>query len=206
MRNGDVADHGGAIYSDEELSVVDCRIENSSAQLNGGGIYSTGLAGQGSLTLTATLLTSNSANLGGGAIYSQGVELVLQDSSVTANTSVRTGGGIHVDRAALTIQGGEFRENSVIGDDRPRGGGVYVFNAAVPPSAIKISDVEFTRNSVAGVQESRGQGGGLHCEGSATTAGWPVLEVTSVAMALNRSDGVRARRRTVLFRQCVQSD
>ncbi|MCA9021529.1 MAG: hypothetical protein KDA74_15380, partial [Planctomycetaceae bacterium] len=167
------ADYGGAIYSNESLSIVESTITANKARIQGGGITTTGgkLFVNGSritannsydaggiyssssiVTLTATTLSHNEAIRFGGAILSFNSKLIVSYSNFTSNNATY-GGGIYSNSNSLTVTTSTFSKNVLwdYGDIRQtggHGGGLYIINSlglSIGPTT--ISDSSFFENS-----------------------------------------------------------
>jgi CSLREA domain-containing protein len=108
--NGDPGDRGGSIYNAKgTLSLFNSVITNSLSETDGGGI-----ASEGSLSLTATVVSNNdagdiSSGFGGG-IHTNGTALIT-NSEITSN-SANDGGGVLVIGAVTISQSSLTANNS----------------------------------------------------------------------------------------------
>jgi len=96
--DGTVNEHGGGIYSEGSVELLNCTIYGNTASGYGGGVYS-GV----SLAAANTTLSGNTAVSGdGGGIYVADGTASLVNCTVTANTA-ETGGGISKESGTLTL-------------------------------------------------------------------------------------------------------
>ena len=127
----------------KNITITGGRLNNSSLNNSGGGIYINGI-----LTLENSIVEGNSvfgSNSKGGGIYSAGFgELTLTDSIIRNNHSDNDGGGLY--RAWATnstnVTGCTFDNNTSDG----RGGGIY-FPDVNSGHKLDISDTLFSINS-----------------------------------------------------------
>lgn len=98
---------GGAILNQYGTLTLDrCTVENNNAYIGGGGIYN-----YGTLYITGGTVSDNETNFFGGGLLNVGTT-VIDNVRMTGN-SARNGGAIHNDNSAkLTINGGEFSNNT----------------------------------------------------------------------------------------------
>lgn len=141
---------GGAIFSQERLTVRDSVITGNSAQW-GGGIYNGEFAG---LTVLRSQITDNHAiepvpgAMGsGGALYNWGGSIDISDSTISGNDSVSHGGGIlNANHGTLAITRSTVSDNNAAAN----GGGLTNGDGNV-----EISNSTFSGN------EASGFGGGM---------------------------------------------
>ncbi len=180
---------GGAIASQENLTVTNSTISGNSAS-SGGAIHST----LGDLTVSDSTISGNVSIEAGGGIYirnlsSSGGNLTVLRSTISDNSSRHnTGGGIDFNAAStylkvLTITDSVINNNSAF-----VGGGIWATSATVTLTGSTISGNSADRNgggirnsngtltvigstitdNRAGVDDSGfgGGGGGIYCSGS----------------------------------------
>ena len=105
-------EHGGAIYTEGELSLQDCMLlENSAGR--GGAIYNAGM-----LSVTGSSFVDNSATTRGGAIHNAGV-LRVNASTFSDNSAEYDGGGI-ANYGDLQVSDSQWSGNSA-----DEGGAIY---------------------------------------------------------------------------------
>lgn len=122
---------GGAIYSNETLTLEDVRVAHNVATGSGGGIYSAGR-----LSLRNSTVASNSAANGGG-IADDGVsETSVVGSTVSGNAATNVGGGISRASGRLTLVNSTISGN--IGE--VAGAGIYTFNSVLVALGSTILD------------------------------------------------------------------
>lgn len=160
------SESGGAIYSAENLNLVDVTIRDNAAGNDGGGIYSSGqlaindstltgnTAGQrgggitsasGALSVTTTTLHDNTAGSNGGALFSESSDTTITSSTLSENYAAVSGGGVFLLDSSAGSSHPSFIYNSTISGNTAGGenasyaaGGVHVF-AAKPPFATRQS-------------------------------------------------------------------
>lgn len=176
--------HGGAIYAEGTLDLVDVTVTANSSTFDGGGVALRGGVG----FFERVDLVANEGRFGG-AVYANSDEnsaVVLDMVEVTATDNVATGGGgmwLEGDRddfpATYSIVDGSFARNETTSDD---GGGVYHKGHN---STLTILRGWFSHNVAA-------EDGGAIAN-AATGYGEPVLEIrrsTLFANAANRGGGM----------------
>jgi hypothetical protein len=170
LRNGKaVSGFGGAIYSNENLTLRDAVVRANVADRGGGGIAARG----GSLNVVNTTIAENQSSEGGGGIYgSSGVPLSLVGSSVIGNHTSRSnplnvsGGGIYA-LSALSVL------NSTIADNTADAGGGGISSQYGAPVTIRHSTI--TNNTAAIEMNTGGTGGGIEAEFSQVTLDHAIL-------------------------------
>ena len=114
--NGNIRDNeagvGGSVYNDGgELTLINCTIKDSFADLNGGAIYNN----NGKLTIISSNIINNSAVQYGGAIYSAGITNIeksyFTENHITAEKGV---GGAIACGGIANIQDTVFFKNYAI--------------------------------------------------------------------------------------------
>ena len=147
---------GGAILvGNENLSLNDMVIANSTAQGGGGGI-AIGRAGR--LTMDNSIVFGNSVQSDGGGLYLDGLAVAtIRNSSINVNQTTGSGeggGGIHLESDAfLTVESSTIAGNTTV----LSGGGIETLNATI-----------IVRNStISG--NSAGTGGGILMGGGSLT-------------------------------------
>ncbi len=148
---------GGAIYNDENLTLIDCVVHDNFAQ-DGGAI----MVAAGSLTVRRTEITNNRASNAGGGIWSFGWPVTIEDSTISGNLAQEHGGGIyHYLGSSLTVSGTTISGN-VADDDTDglgRGGGVFKAGGGM----------SITSSTISG-NTSGEDGGGIFSDTSSTIA------------------------------------
>jgi len=110
LTGGDVQRSGGAIRSQESLTITSSTISGNSARSGGG------VSAVGNLTVTSSTILGNSAGSGGG-VLAYG-DLTVTSSTISANSADREGGGIRA-HGDLTVTSSTISGNSA---DREGGG------------------------------------------------------------------------------------
>ena len=127
LTGGDSATAGGAISSEEKLSLKDVSIHDNASALSGGGIFSAG----GISIEESTISGNSSGDEGGGvAAVGDGTEIVFLSSTISGNTSVGDGGGLHfadLNPTKLRLEHSTVTQNIAGGT----GGGVYELNGVL---------------------------------------------------------------------------
>jgi predicted outer membrane repeat protein len=138
--------YGGAIsinqLSEGNVSIYDTTIQNNSAEVRGGGIFS-----NGSILISSTTVSANTAlTEEGGGVYSQG-ELIIQDSTLSDNVSAQWGGGVSAYQSTVTIIGTTIQENQ----NSASGGGL----------SSTFSTVDISGGSLIEGNTAQDEGGGI---------------------------------------------
>ncbi len=139
---------GGAILTQEQLTVSDCVITGNTAQW-GGGLYN---AEYGTLTVLRSQISGNHAiepipgALGsGGGLYNWGGDVSVLDSTITGNDSVTDAGGVrNANGGSLSILRSTISENTA----SDAGGGLRNDDG----------DVEISSSTISGNHADRGGG------------------------------------------------
>ncbi|MDX6587906.1 MAG: hypothetical protein QOI31_2379 [Solirubrobacterales bacterium] len=163
-------DGGGGIVMVAGGQIQDSRITGNTAGNFGGGLLIGPPLGN-TVTISRTTVSGNHAVLvsgtdaGGGGIAIPSGLAKITSSTISGNTSDRTGGGIRVTGANAELR----MENSTVADNdaREHGGGI---NAANGPT-IELEAVTIVRNDGDSDDDSVGSGGGVH---HVATAGFSV--------------------------------
>lgn len=131
---------------DGALTLEDVTLTGGTDPERGGGIEQIG----GSLALTRATLDGNRSSDGfGGQVYVRGVEVTIEDSTLTGGRAER-GGALFANGGSLTVRGSTFDKNAAReDDDRGLGGAIATENATVI-----LESSTFDDNRVVG-----GQGG-----------------------------------------------
>lgn len=146
LRGGDSAADGGAIFTDELLTLDDVVIEQNRSGGMGGAIYSTAM-----LTINSSTIDDNSADGDGGGVHSEG-GVVIDSSTVSNNSSGDEGGGISVagEGTDIVITSSTISGNTAEGD----GGGLHSLD--VNPRRFRLFHSTVFQNV------SGGSGGGIY--------------------------------------------
>jgi hypothetical protein len=181
LSGGDRDGNGGAIWLNENLTLVDSIISGNAsagfATQGGGGIYS-GYGGD--LTVIRSVIANNSSGLEGGGIRKRGGRLVIEDSQIEMNVAFWTGGGVSAaDGVTVEISRTSINSNASQAPNFDGGGGLFLFDANVLFRDSLISgnsslfigggiDSRFTHLSMIGStvsgNTSGSHGGGLHSD------------------------------------------
>jgi len=130
--------HGGAIFTDSKLDVINCDFQNNTATQMGGAIYNN----SSELTITNTLFANNEAKgYGGGALFSYSKDnentSLLTNVTIAGNKAANSGGGIFMDgKIALTIH------NSIIWGNISTNKNIVHLNPSTTPITYAYSLVE----------------------------------------------------------------
>jgi hypothetical protein len=155
LRNVAAAEGGGLWNSSTgNMSVTGCTIQENTASGNdadqgGGGVFSDG----GSLRIEDCNISSNVADgtsgSGGGVLNNQGL-LLLVDSTLSDNVSMRAGGGVEANVGTTSLLD-VVLDNNTTGSAPGNGGGLHLTGAGF----VTITDGAVTKNDAAN------EGGGL---------------------------------------------
>ena len=153
------AGSGGAIRSQENLTVTASTIRGNSVVSgggNGGGIYN---SGGGSLTVTDSTIIGNSAinGSGGGILNTAGI-LTVTGSTISDNSAKFSGGGI----LGLTVM---VTTSSTIGNSAGVGGGIYKPGSG----SLTITNSAISDNTAVY------SGGGIHSQGNVMVTGSTII-------------------------------
>lgn len=139
------SNHGGGIFSNGNLSVLNCVITDNilGSAGAGGGIFSSG----GSLTVTNCTVSGNIAGGSGGGIVSNDSSLAVTNCTVSGNVASGSGGGIISASATSTVS---TVTNSIIngntaaglggGGIRQSGGTMNVINSTISNNTSTVID------------------------------------------------------------------
>ncbi|WP_417391439.1 choice-of-anchor Q domain-containing protein [Gimesia sp.] len=131
LTNGS-GDNGGAILNRENLTLQDSLLTGNTASLDGGGIYHA----DATLTISNTAFTLNHSDNNGGALANS-AEMVLQNSTLSGNSTLHLGGGIYSgSTATLEVLNSTLVLNEAT-SDVSMGGAIY--SSATNPFEIKNS-------------------------------------------------------------------
>ncbi len=139
--HGNNAQVGGGLCNNAGTTIVDNTTISANAAFSGGGIYNVApLFVQNGSLIGGTGAGNQALSADGGGIYNFFGDIVIDASTVSANTAVRDGGGIY-NQATLTVQNG-----SLIGGDGEgnvadyNGGGIYNASGTTTLDASTVSD------------------------------------------------------------------
>jgi len=146
LTGADSSTEGGAIASEENLTLKDVVIDGNASTGKGGGIYS-----MGPLDITDSTFNSNASGGDGGGIYTRG-GVSLKNSTVSGNSSEGDGGGIAAtgEGTAIVIQSSTISGNAAVGN----GGGMEVTD--LNPTKLRVWNSTVTQNTAGGT------GGGIY--------------------------------------------
>jgi hypothetical protein len=127
LTGGDIGAAGGAIATNENLTVTDSVISGNTALDLGGGIYA---AHYGFVSITGSTISGNTTNNNrGGGIYNKYCTLTLTSSTISGNRADSWGGGVFNNRGAVTIAHSTITGNQTDINNDPHfnitGGGIY---------------------------------------------------------------------------------
>ena len=161
--NDNSADFGGAIDSEDELSVSGTVFSQNSAKW-GGAIKKSGM-----LTVTASRFMDNVAKASGGAIHSHH-ETNVTDSFFAGNSADTSGGAVVNNNGVLSVSGSRFVGNSAM-----FGGAINSSNDVLSEKAqLTVADTMFSENS------AKDSGGALFGDG--------LQSIVRSSFLTNRSD------------------
>ncbi|MBP1927754.1 hypothetical protein J2741_000301 [Methanolinea mesophila] len=148
---GGTAHYGGGIFNDDgsvDLSWIS--IQDNSASLSGGGIYTMG----GTVTMDGnTTVAGNTAPVGGGVVNDGSTLTMDSGSAITGNTA-QAGGGVENVQGTLVMNNG----SSISGNSATyNGGGVYSWFS---------STITMNGGSITGNTAETGTGGGIYTDSS----------------------------------------
>ncbi len=120
---------GGGIYVITKSTVIMTggTITGNIATAFGGGFY----VNNSTFTMSAGEVSNNTAPGGGGVLANGGATVIMEDGTITGNEANNGfGGGVNIDRATFTMEGGTISDNHVTYTDGS-GGGMSVSNSGV---------------------------------------------------------------------------
>lgn len=175
LTGGNDGGGGGAVFSQEDLTVADCTVTGNTAEW-GGGLYNGEL---GNMTVLRSTISGNTANASGGGLYSwinvvtvrdstfssnyapegAGIRnanngyLFVFNSTITGNIADNSGGGLSNDNSRAVISYSTFGDNSA-----PDGAGI---------SSRGASQLEIDHSTISGNPGGTYGGGILITDGTA---------------------------------------
>jgi len=172
------SNHGGGVYSNSALSLVDCTLNGNSSTLDGGGVYLMGAAA--ATSISGGTVDNNHGRYGVGIYQGASASLTVYGADISGNESPSSGigGGIYAAGATLNVDKTYIRGNRT----GMRGGGIY--NTG---TTINVTNSMITGNVAD--QQSYSDGGGIYQLGGSFT-----LNGSTVAgnYALYYGGGVRS--------------
>lgn len=146
---------GGAIYSRENLTLIECMIAGNSALGSGrGGGGGGGIYADGRVSIISSNISDNFTNGNGGGAYIRDDVSVI-DSEISNNTAKFSGGGLYSVGGHLSVIDSVVSENSIEGSSREQsGGGIYSV-----AGSLHVVNSEILGNTVSG---SEAYGGGIY--------------------------------------------
>ena len=147
---GTVLDHGGAIFSQENLTVENSTLTGNATTGKGGGVSIYGT--DATLTVNSSVINNNSGGANGGGIDVFKGAANIDSSTISGNTAGGSGGGIGVS-GDLTITSSTISDNSASND----GGGIRASSGTATITSSTISDNSANNN-----------GGGIRALGTLT--------------------------------------
>jgi hypothetical protein len=160
LLGGDVVGSGGAILSRENISLIDCRVDSSSAvskELSvlsmGGGVAHR----DGNLVVTNSEIASNVADFGGG-IYLESGTLAIVASQIGDNVGL-SGSGIYIADGDASIRSSWIHGNAA--GAFSLGGGIYssgnlrVESTTISGNSASFGGGLFSRTDAGGVEATR---------------------------------------------------
>jgi hypothetical protein len=164
LTGGDANGSGGAISARENLIVAESHITANATRMEGGGIFAAPISLSStfvnSLSIINCLITGNAAMSEGGGIRKQTGSLIIEGSTLSANTAVY-GAGLSVADHVTTFQVRDSIFENNVATGIGFGGG-----------AILAYDVENVSIAACLINENRGAflGGGVYLQGLNQTA------------------------------------
>ncbi len=122
IQNGNVSNdlHGGGIYNEADLTLIDSVVRGNTAVSDGGGIYNIG-----TLTVTGSTIMHNTAGNNGGGVATAAGSASYENSTLSDNHAVN-GGGIAADGGSTELNNVTIAENTAVS-----GGGLYSPNTTL---------------------------------------------------------------------------
>ena len=151
--------NGAGMYVDGTLTMEGTVVTGNASSGEGGGVYVTGSA-----TITGSTISNNTATLGGGGVRGKS-DAVITNSTIDGNTAGGTGGGVNAD-GSVTITGSTISGNIASGAGA---GGVFGYG-----------DLTVATSTIENNMATAGNGGGLYVETSGGT-----ISITSSTLSGN---------------------
>lgn len=151
ISNSSADEQGGAIYSNGQATITGCTITGGSAKYGGA------IASQNDITVTDTTISGSKALSSGGgvAVYSGGT--TLTNVTISENNAPYGGGFYGNGQSETTVTGGQITNNTATQGAGMRVGGT-----------LKIDGTEISSNQGAG-NPARSFGGGVYINGATAT-------------------------------------
>ena len=140
LGGGPIVGQGGAIFSLENLHLLDVVITGNTANHDGGGVFAKG----STTVIDSTFAENHSINFSGGGLFAHDTTLAVFGSTFLNNRSRRDGGGLFSLNTTTTIHASTFTGNTA---ELLNGGGIWV-----------IDEVMITDSTVSGNSASKGGG------------------------------------------------
>ena len=197
--NGNAFD-GGAINSQEPLTVVNSIISGSTASNNGGGIF---VKTDGKFTMSGTTVTGNTADAGGGLYLEVTGGISITKSTISGNTATSgRGGGAYISTNGGTNLTAKFlvKDTTIVGNTASGdGGGVFlspdgrdvsVINSTIAGNTagingggifMRIGTLQLKNSTLSGNTADRGGGIYIQVPGTKTST------ITSTKILNNRA-------------------
>jgi hypothetical protein len=120
---------GGGVFSHADLdsfptSIVDSTVTGNRSRY-GGGVFAENTGNLSSLTIDNSTISQNTAVRTGGGIYNFDGSLTIINSSVVTDNSAKFGGGIYNSAGDLSIDSSTVSDNRATGLSFSSGGGIY---------------------------------------------------------------------------------
>ena len=194
LENG-ASNIGGAVFSDENLNIVDSTLRNNRAT-SGGAIA----IDDGNLSLRRVELLNNVATFGGGLSLLSGSSALVEQSTFRDNNATQTGGAVIASGASAEIRDSALAKNSA-----DRGGAIFLFSLSelllfqstvsgntslsngggieiIGYSSADVRHSTIVRNTADSDANGAGDGGGIFSQGS--------LQLSHTIVAENLTDSV----------------
>ncbi|HNA88042.1 MAG TPA: S-layer homology domain-containing protein [Anaerolineales bacterium] len=156
---------GGGLYvgdADVTVTINNSTISNNAGNMiggaKGGGLAFYTTYTSPDVSIDNSLITLNSA-MDGGGIYSKRLDLTIQNSTISENTSTTNGGGVMLENNITHILGSTFKGNKV---NNANGNGGGIMNLALGGTG----DLTVVNSTFAGNTADNGTGGGIKNQAS----------------------------------------
>ncbi len=132
LRNGSIST-GGCLWSNDDFTLRDVEIAGCEASGSGGALYA---AGNSEVLIERAWIHGNNAVTGGGITISANVDLVLVDTTISANHATASDGGGILNFGHLFVNNSTIVGNTTVG----AGGGIRSYGAVYLASSTVVGN------------------------------------------------------------------
>lgn len=142
--NTAILDGGGIANSEGRVRLENSTLQENTAGDRGGGVFNA----DGVISVTHSTLNDNMAGYGGGYYHEAffaPVRSQVENSTLSANTAITSGGGIFVEHGTLLVTNG-----TIYGNGAPTGGGVFRNDGSAVAGTIRVSNTIIAGSTAGG--------------------------------------------------------